>query len=429
MKTLRIISYIALIIITASLVLGNIFYQQIRRVIDKNYLAIEMNEDNLSKFNNQKNPDYNLYVFTDKNVYSKYEKIKIFARIINKVDNSIPENSVMEVEFFRNGIKLNYLNGNSKIRLAYNESNKVWVGYWYPQISDLSGNIDITAHAYLDDPETSLESKNIFYISEENFKFSLKKGMAFMGIESQERISKRNILSAEGKEVDWNYIPEWLNFISADGILMLGGITKTFQEDINMESPWDNDKVNESVILAERLKQKGKNFGVWIRGLKVEGIYEKKMGYTPSLSIKDDKYFENSSAISILDENRKKNIIKLFTTFMENDNISYIGISDVFTLPDEGIELIDRFIQEFQINVPENWSSLDFDGRFKYFFSKIADKQNYSNFIEWKKYINADYLRDIIDKSGHKKPVFYYVDFHENNRKSRSCLNCSKFRR
>ncbi len=413
MKILRIISYIILSILVIILLLGNIFYLQARKFIDKTNVMIELNEEEISRFNKQKNPDYNLAIYTDKNVYNKYEKIKIFAQIINKKNGSIPENSVIEAEFYNNGNKLSGLNGSERIKLIYNKDNKIWAGFWYPQNQDLSGNIDVNASGYPDKPEAPIIAKTSFYITEVTPKFTLNKGMAFMGIDSLERISKRNILSADSKEVDWNYIPEWLNFISADGILMLGGITKTFQEDITLDSPWDNDKINESIILAEKLKQKSKSIGIWMRTLKVEGIYAKKMGYRPALSIKDDKYVEDNSTISILDENRKKSISKLFTSFMDNDNISYVGISDMFLPPESGIELLDKFVQEFQINVPDDWSDMDFDSKFDYFAGKIADKQMFQNFVTWKQYVITEYIKDIINNSGHKKPIFYYMDYKD----------------
>lgn len=413
MKIGRIVSFVTLAVLAVLLILGNLFYLQVRRVADRNHVPIELNETEIGRIDRLKNPDYNIYVATDKYVYSKFEKIKVIAQIYEKGNTNVLSNSVIEVEFFNNGQKIRSLSRAEKTRLFYNPEQKAWVGYWYPENSDITGNFEITASGFLDNPESPVREKTSFYITEITPKFKLKKGIAFIGIDSLERISKRNILSADRNEVDWNGIPEWLNFVSADGILMLGGVTKTFDENISMESPWDNDKVNESMVLADRIKQRGKNFGVWINALKVEGIYAKKMGYKTALTHKDDKYAEEPSVISLLDDNRKKNIARLFTTYMENDNISYVGIADIFLEPDQGMELMDNFIQELQIDVPDNWSSMDFDGKYRYFSDKIRNRDLFSQFVTWKQYHISQYLKDIIRSVPHNKPVYYFVDYAE----------------
>lgn len=413
MKIGRLISFITLGVLALLLILGNIFYLDVRKVADKNHVPIEIDESEMNRIDRLKNPDYNLYISTDKYVYSKFEKIKIIAQIFKKGNTNVLENSVIEVEFFNNGQKIRSLAGSGKTRLNYNADQKMWVGYWYPENSDITGNFEITASGYLDNPESPVREKTSFYITEITPKYKLKKGIAFIGIDSLERISKRNILSADANEVDWNGIPEWLNFISADGILMLAGVTKTFDESLSMESPWDNDKVNESMVLADRIKQRGKNFGVWMNALKVEGIYAKKMGYRTTLTHDNDKYTEEPSVISLLDENRKKNITRLFTTYMENDNISYVGISEIFLEPAQGLELMENFIKELQIDVPENWQNLDFDGKFRYFSDRIRNKELFDQFVTWKQYHISQYLKDIISSTAHHKPVFYFVDYEE----------------
>jgi hypothetical protein len=411
MKPLRITSYILLGLILIALILGNLFYSSIRKIADPNYSPLEMAQKELSKINQNNNPDYKMELYTDKNAYHKYEKIKVFARIIRNKDRKIQENSVIEVEFYLNGERLKSLSGNEKIKLIYNASEKCWAGYWYPYNMSIAGNIELKAAGFPDMPEGPVTAENQIYIDDLKPKFSLKKGSAFIGIDSLERISKRNIISVEGKEVDWSYIPEWLNFISADGILMLGGITKTFQEETTLDSPWDNDKINETIMLAERLKQKGKSFGAWINCLKVEGINTKKIGFKTGLALNGDKYSENNSVISILDENRKKNIIKLASSFIENNSFSYVGLSDIFLSPEQNLELIDQFVKEFEINIPQNWEGLNFDAKFVFISNLLKDKNLFSQFLAWKNYAVAEYLRDIIEESGHKKPFFYMMDY------------------
>ncbi len=410
MKFLRTLSIIFLIIIVLLLIAGNIFYSPIRHYINKNILGLELNEEETGRLDEQNNTDYQLKIETDKKVYNKYEKVKLFARITGKKRREIPENSVIRVEFFQDGKRIKNIDGDERISLSYFSGQKAWIGYYFPESPEIEGKVDVSASGFVDSPEAPVTAKNSFVINENNPKYILNKGQVFMGIDSLERISKRNILSIEGKEVDWNYIPEWVNFVSADGIIMLAGITKTFQEDVTLESPWDKDKLGESIILADKVNKRNKNFGIYARGLKVEGVDAKKIGYKPVLFFKGDNYGEDPSFISPLDENRKKSLIKLLSSFMENNNMSYVGFSDVFLSTNYGAELMDNYFSDCQISVPNNWTDMDFNGKFLFFKDKMKDKNNLNRFALWKLYYIADYIRDIIDKVGHKKPIFYYLN-------------------
>lgn len=412
MNVLKTLSFVFLSVLLLLLVIGNIFYSPIRHYLDKNYQWIGLTEDEESNLGEQNNSDYQLKVETDKKVYRKFEKIKLFARIIKKNNQVVPENAVIQVEFYSGIARIRNIDGNEKINLSYYSDQKAWIGYFFPESPEIEGKIDIVASGFIDSPEVPVNSKSSFVISEISPKFILNKGQAFMGIDSLERVSKRSILSVEGKEVDWNYIPEWVNFISADGIIMLSGITKTFQEDVTLDSPWDKDKLSESLTMADKIG-KNKHFGVYARGLKVEGVDAKKIGYIPSLYFKGDGYGEDPAYISLLDENRKKSLIKLLTVFMDNENISYVGISDIFMPSNYGTELLEDYFRDCRISVPGNWGSLDFNGKFSIFKSRIKDPADQNRFSLWKLYFISGYIRDIVNETGHKKPLFYRLDYAE----------------
>jgi len=410
MKALRYISIVALIFFFLALIAGNIFYIPIRNFIESNFLPLVLSENEVKLLNQEKVPDYSITVFTDKSVYSKFEKIKLFGRITGKDGKSIPEKAVFKVELFQNGAKIKNLDGLEQIVLKFNKDESAWIGYFYPESPSIEGNISVNAYGYIDEPVAPVNGSASFYIKEKTPVFTLDKGRAFMGIDSLERISKRSILSTDGREVDWTYIPEWINYISADGIIMLGGITKSFDENVTLEQPWDRDKINEALALSDRLKQKGKSFGLYLRGLRAEGIDAKKIGYKMSVIYREDKYVEDASIISLKDENRVKNIVKLINTFVENNNVSFIGFSDIVLPPYYGMELFEQYIKEFQLDIPQNWTNMDFDSKYSYFKDKMKDSRNFSCFVKWKNFFIADYIHDLIEKSGHKRPFFYVTD-------------------
>jgi hypothetical protein len=411
MKFLRYFTTVLTVLIFVLLVAGNLFYSGLRSLVEGNYGRTRLTDEETGSLNPAYNPDYSFILRTDKPSYGRFERVKLFARIVSRKTGDVPGTAVVTVDFSGPSGAYKNIDKSESIRLIYDNADKVWTGFWFPENDSVTGDIRASAKGYLDTPQASLSAESHFYIRESGPKFLIPKGQAFLGIDSLERISLRSLLAVDGREVDWNYIPDYVDYISSDGVLMMGGITKTFQEDITMDSPWEKDKLAESLTLADKLHQRGKKFGVWLDGFRVEGIYAKKVGYSNSLFLKDGMPAEDAAWISVADENRQKAVQKLFQSFMDNDSIAYAGIADIFQPDAYGLELIDRFVREFRIPLPGNWDNLAYADKFQYFWLKIKEMNLGDVFNSWKKVVAAEFLRDLIDKSGHKKPVFYYLEY------------------
>lgn len=416
MKILRILSFTLIFIITVFLVLGNIFYNNLRKYLDRDYLSLELSDEILLGFEkaSRSNADFLLYVTTDKKIYRKFEKIIVVAKLLRKADKSTVENGKIEVIFYKSsGEILKNIDGKNSIVLLYDKSAGVWKGVFFPLDFYYKGSVKFEVIGYPDTPESSLSVSYNFFIESAEPSCRIDKGMSFLGIYSLERVSKRNIVSLNGKEVDWNYLPEWLSILSFDGVLMLSGVTKSFEEDVSLTSPWDRNKVTESDLLAEKTVQRGKKFAGWIKALKVEGTYLKKIGYKPALIFDGNSFSEDSSTISMLDENRKKSLARLFSSFMQNKNYSFVGFSDIFLPKNTGVELYEEFLKDLQIPVLPQWDKLSGEEKLRFFLDKLKDKDFLFTFENWKKYYMASYLREIINEGGHSKAIFYFLNYSE----------------
>ncbi len=413
MRFLRYFSIALLFMIVVILVLSNIFYRDLRKYFDASYVQLELNDELINDLEKSKkgNADFLVYSKTDKKLYSKYEKILVVAKIIRKKDMSVVQNAKIDVTLYdKSGNIIKSIDNKEKVSLVYDEKNNVWKGYFFPLNTDIEGEVKLEVKAYPDSPEASVSTYNYisFFSGKRNHK--IDKNMALIGINSIERISKRIIISLNGKEVDWNYIPEWVDILSADGVFMNVGITPSFQEDISASSPWNKEKINESDILAEKLNQRGKKFAGYIKAFRVEGAYIDKIGYTPSYLLTDNGYVD-SGAISYADESRKNALQKLFGSLMQNKNYSFIGFSDLYPDFGEGLELCDLFFKELQLEVPSEWKDWNLTNKLRFFSEKLKNKDFLTVFERWKKYYVVSLLKDIIEKSGKNKPVFYYLDY------------------
>lgn len=417
MKFLKIGSSIFAGIMVLFLIIGNVFHKRMRNLVNRNFVPILVDDSDFDEILSQTDPKYYFGVYTEKTEYHPYERILVYAKILTKSDYDVPENAVVKVAFAHDGKVIKNIQGDSKLKLVYDSERELWWGYWYPEDTTIEGDIEIRAMGYRDDPETPFTAYNHFFVNGQSEYFTLDKGLCLIGIDSQQRISLRSILSPDGEEEDWDYIPDWLEFSSADGIMMLGGVTMTFDEHVSLNSPWDKDKVNESLILAEKVNDVGGDIGIWIKTLELEGTYLEKMGYSPSLYLNGFNYSRADSSVSLLDENRKKSISDLFSTFMNDNNVSYVGFSDLFHEETYDLELLEDFVTEFMVAMPDDWDDMDFDEKFNTFVSKLNNETFMQNFELWKNYLTAEYLRDIIESTDHDKPIFYYCNEDDLTRK------------
>ena len=96
MKILRFFSIFFLVLLLAGLILGNVFYREVRNFIEPNTQAIYLTDDEYARLERMENPDYAVKITTDNTLYQKYQKIRISARMVRKKDHVIPENAFME---------------------------------------------------------------------------------------------------------------------------------------------------------------------------------------------------------------------------------------------------------------------------------------------------------------------------------------------
>ncbi|MEJ5284533.1 MAG: hypothetical protein ACP5Q5_06525 [Brevinematia bacterium] len=424
MRFLRYFSIALIFLLAVLLILSNVFYRDLRKYFDSSYVELELNDELINDLEKSKkgNADFLLYSKTDKKLYGKYEKILVIAKIIRKKDREVVQNAKIEVMLYdKYGNIIKSIDGKERVLLNYDEKNNLWKGYFFPMEANIDGDAKLEIKAYPDSPEASVSVYNYISFTANNKNYRIEKNLALIGINSIERISKRIIISLNGKEVDWNYIPEWVDILASDGVFMNVGITPSFQEDISANSPWNREKISESDTLAERLNQRGKKFAGYIKAFKVEGAYIDKIGYNSSYSLNDNG-FSDSGSISYIDENRKGSIQKLFSSMMQNKNYSFVGFSDFFPEYGEGLELCDLFFKELQIEVPSDWKDWDLTNKLKFFSEKLKNKDFLSVFEKWKRYYVVSTIKEIIEKSGKNKPIFYYMDY-ESLRKNPEVLD------
>jgi hypothetical protein len=90
MKALKLASTITALVFVFALGLGNIFHNQIRKLVDKNYIFFNVRDNQVNQILNQRHPEYWFNIATEKNSYYPYQRILVYGKIARKDDMTVP---------------------------------------------------------------------------------------------------------------------------------------------------------------------------------------------------------------------------------------------------------------------------------------------------------------------------------------------------
>jgi hypothetical protein len=115
-------------------------------------------------------------------------------------------------------------------------------------------------------------------------------------------------------------------------------------------------------------------------------------------------------SISFKCERRKKDIIKLMRMLDKNPDVSFIGL-DYIRFAFGGYELVDEFVKEMKPDIPNNFFKLSYRERMNWLGEKITSKEPliYDQWNWWRAHKISNLIKELIEKSGVKKPVFVFT--------------------
>ena len=332
------------------------------------------------KISTQMQEDQYTFFVSDKVTYNKYEKINFKLGVVDKERGVLTTNIIPIIKIYNEkNESLKNIFDQEIFEMIFNEELNVFEYELYLKDSLYEGTI-IAKVTF----ETSLFNKAIeqeipITIITEKSAYFLPHSYAFLGLDAQEILSLRKILSTNGQEISFSEITKWFDLLNTDAIIMPSAITKIFETD---DSAWDIEKLKESKSLAKTFSQTGQDVALWIQALEMESLDNSKYNYTLSRNV--GKSIQDRSIISLSDQKRKEELRLIFEDHMKDNNIDYVGFSRVF---------FDEYHEElFQ----------EFSETFKSSLSNISEA-----FSIWKEYQAVAYFRELINSKDKNKPVFF----------------------
>jgi len=319
-----------------------------------------------------------IFLSTEKKSYLHWEFIKITARIKNKKFAEKYKNEPFYISVYKEKDKIITIGGLGKIPLIYNNKKNLWEGRWPCPWNAPDGKY--RAEPFIAQ-NIKFSAKNFLIIRRE-LKRCFPSGFGVLTFENMAPLSKIKIINPEGYETNWRGMFDWTEFVGADAFWYLAGQTKAESRNADEHFPWVEKNISKLPDLGKEAHKRGLKFGTYIISYLTFGPYKYK-NYKYALEYNSEKGGPvETRSISISDEKRISDIIKLIKVFNEIPEIDYIGL-DYIRNALGGYELVNEFVQDMHIKIPDGWEKFSSAKRIGWLANEKVSRRNMNLIDQW----------------------------------------------
>ncbi|MDD5131203.1 MAG: hypothetical protein PHH44_00915 [bacterium] len=241
---------------------------------------------------------------------------------------------------------------------------------------------------------------------------AIKPGMGVLTLESSAILETAKVKHPDGTIGNWENIFAWADFMAADTVWYLAGQTASWGARIDSNSPWIQSNINFVPKFAKAAHSKGLKFGAWVACFLTFGDTINKANY--QFAYNYDRKAGTcvpTRSVSIGDQKRREDIIKLLKRLANTPGVDYIGL-DYIRNAIGGYEMVDQFIAEMNPELPENWSKFDKMNRMCWLGNEVQKRQKMKLVDQWnwwRAHYIAQVVREIIGRVNTSKPLWCFT--------------------
>lgn len=290
--------------------------------------------------------------------------------------------------------------------LTYDPDQGCWLGRWAMPWNPTLGEYQAIVTART--PDGELELSTNFEITGKAPSRKIQFPQSAITLETDTRYSKIQFMQPDGSLGDWHGVIDWAEFMGADSIWYLTGMTKAMY-DPTPDKPFREYNLEFAKMLGAYAHEKGLKFGAWIGCYLPYGQTQPQVGVKFSKNY-IDKGFINTLHFSLGDQKRKEDIINLVEWMDAQPEIDYIGF-DYIRTGFGGYELVDEFVRDLNLTVPKNFWERSREQRMLWLIAKLRNRE--PGWIElwqwWRASKVARLVEEFIRESGTEKPIFCFT--------------------
>lgn len=379
--------------------------------------------------------EFPLAVETVQDRYLRYQLIPVTVRVVDPQGRPIgdePPNVIVT----RNGERVKTIGHfGDRVKLDYDARQGAWVGNWPPGWNPQPGIYRIEARIEIDptewgwaraksedeEPEEVAPEGEAWAVAVAEFELvgrakpALEPGLC---VATWEFDYRETFSGPDGSQGDWRKLFDWVEYVGADTFWFRGGLTEPSSEPLTLERPFKQINLEAIPKFGREAHLRGIKFGTWAVAYATYGNRARKPDYDYSLDVsRSTGAVSETDYISLLDERRIQHLAEFFKMVQESEYVDMAGLDYMRTNPGSGgYELAERFAEEMPVELPENWGLMSTAQRQRYVAMKIEeqwrahqDPEFYEAWNWWRAHLGAKIVRQIIDRSGIKKPTWIFV--------------------
>ena len=362
---------------------------------------------------------YSVRASTDKRSYLRYDIVTIYASfripkkqgLLNKKTDWAPlkESAECSAKIFHRNRLVKTVGNVDKLSLKYNPALDRWIAKWpipwNPKLGDYKALIVLRINK-------KKYAANIEFTVRKRTPRKLPKGFCVMNIEPGDSIIKR-VPGVGGKNVKiWENYILWSKFMGASALWHCVGQSQIWNKINPMVFPWDKTALRQVTDLGKTCHKYNMKYGTWITSYVVLGNRTDLSPYMQTIAYdKSTGRLKKLKYVSIYDQKRQADIIKLLRKMDANPYVDYLGLDYVRT-DFGGYEYAAPFVRDMPLKgVPQDWDELENLEKMQWLATKIdveKDKDIQEMWNWWRAHKMSHIIREIIIKSKIKKPLWVF---------------------
>jgi len=354
-----------------------------------------------------------IYLETEKSVHLHYDFVDIYAQIRNRHLRESFKNKILYGLVYKGGGKspIPTIGKRWSVRLEYSKKNGRWQGRWPVPWNATDGE-------YLIRIWLSPEMRRIrlneckFFISRRK-PAKLTPGLCVMTMENMRPLETIRVKGPDGEIGGWRKLLDWVQFSGANTFWYMAGQTSAYDKRLPDDFPWNTENLDFIDDLAREAEKRKIDFGYWIQCYLTFGPPKFRVNYEYGWDYKNNLGGAIlTRGISTRDGKRKDDIVKFIRRLNSIEEVDYIGF-DYIRAAGGGLELVDEFVEEMEVEVPEKWEKFSQKERMDW-LGKIVErtKERDIPIIDqwnwWRARQVALILKRIKEDSGITKPLWVF---------------------
>jgi len=319
-----------------------------------------------------------IFLSSGKKSYLHWEFVQIRAKIKNKKLSEIYRNEPFYVSVFKNGERVTTIGGLGKIPLKYNSKAMLWEGKWPCPWNAATGQYRICPAG----SENIKYKEGRFLITRRDLKNYLRSPIGVLTFENASSLDKMKIVNPDGKMSGWRGMFDWAEFVGADAVWYLAGQTRAESKTPDERFPWGEQNISKLPQMGIEAHKRGMKFGAYAIAYLTFGRRKYK-NYVYAFDYNSSKNGPlETRSISLTDEKRVADIIKFVKILNDIDEVDYIGL-DYIRNVQGGYELVDEFVSDMDVKLPEAWEKLNCRQRMGWLANEKVSRKNMKLIDQW----------------------------------------------